>query len=213
MASPTDPACRRELLLCRRAREFFLPDGGSPRDSEHAVGVQHDMTRDNKSERNEQRLSRSRQFRADTRRGCRDGGYKEEEEGAGAGAQGYDGEVINFGVGTTRRQGHRPRLSLEKRGDACLRDDGGSSSNAGGSVIVIGRNAHEGEDCSRDVWSGKGSCYVRRLRDWGVVTACSGVVVPHEALDVRYYDLLSTLGEETLGEKLPFRPLCSIPLG
>lgn len=156
-------------------------------------------------------MSGSREFRAEKRRECRGGGYKEEEEGGGAGARGYDGEVNSFSVGTTRRQGHRPRVSLEKGDDACLRDDGVSSSNAGGNVI--GRNAHEGENCSRDVWSGEGSCYVRRLRDWGVVTACSGVVVPHQALDVRYYDLLSTLEAETLGGKLPFRLLCSISLG
>lgn len=203
MASPSDPACRKELLLCRRAPEFLLRDSGSPRDNEHGVGVRSHTARDNKSGRNEQRLSGSRQFWAGKRRGCRGRGDKEKEEGGGSGARGYDEEVNTSGVGTTRLQGqgqrHRPRLSPEKGDDACLRDGGGgSSSNAGGSVI--GKNGHEGEDCSRDVWlGGEESCYVRRLRDWGVVTACSGVVVPHEALDVRYYDLLSALEEETPG--------------
>ena len=175
MVAPTDPTCRSARLLCRRSPEFVIPTRGYYRD--HGDSVWNDADTNGVAIGAEDNKRSGRRNDYDHRSsGSRGRKGKGEAEGAGraagkgereyAGARGDDlAEAEHFGVEKTRHLGENDGRPGEGSSSACFLK---------GATGIDGRG------------------WVERLHNWGVITACSEVVIPHEALDVRYHDLEAT---------------------
>lgn len=194
LVSPNDPACRGVRLRCRREPDFFIP---------HVVGRSHShrsrgkITHRELDERGERdgnggnsipvagdRVGDEQQQR---RLGGRERGntsytsHDIDREGIDSPRPG-DRDRRNHGMeGTDRgvgRDRERPRREAAAMSAAGLTRAGTVCRGEGGEY-------HQGKNAGRFLRAGD---WATLLRDWGVVTTCTKVVMADSALEVRCHD-------------------------